>query len=164
MEEGGDELEEERRLCYVGITRAEKRIYLLHTARRTIYGASSQSTPSRFLDDLPDHLVERKGLPAGEDSCAGRWEKRPAHADSDDSGISVAELLARKKQAQEPLDLPSLVAGDRVRHTKFGEGQVIGVKPSGPDKEVIVAFEAAGVKKLLQSIARLEKVQVPGSI
>ena len=65
MDDGGDELEEERRLCYVGITRAEKHVYLLHTARRSIYGASSESTPSRFLDDLPDHLIERKGLPAG---------------------------------------------------------------------------------------------------
>lgn len=158
MEEGGDELEEERRLCYVGITRAEKRVYLLHTARRAIYGASSQSIPSRFLEDIPDHLIERKGLPGGEEQFAGHREKRTKYAHDDEGGINIADLLAQKRQAQPPRELPALSAGDRVRHSKFGEGQVIGIKPTGQDKEVIVAFEGVGVKKLLLSIAPLEKI------
>ena len=57
MEEGGDELEEERRLCYVGLTRARQHVYLLHTARRAIFGAASESLPSRFLEDIPGHLT-----------------------------------------------------------------------------------------------------------
>ena len=159
MEEGGDELEEERRLCYVGITRAGKHIYLLHTARRSIYGASSESTPSRFLDDLPDHLIERRGLPAAEEHYSGRQEKYQKQWSNDDGGINVAELLAQKRQAQQPAkELIALNPGDRVRHIKFGEGQVIGIRPTGQDKEVIVAFEGVGVKKLLLSMAPLEKI------
>jgi len=77
MEEGGDELEEERRLCYVGITRAEHQVYLMHTVRRSIYGASSESIPSRFFDDLPDHLIERKGLSGVRESFPGRWFSPP---------------------------------------------------------------------------------------
>jgi len=159
MEEGGDELEEERRLCYVGITRAEKHVYLLHTARRSIYGASSESIPSRFFDDLPDHLIERKGLSGVRESFPGRMESRTRQRYDDDSGINIADLLAQKRQAQQqPRELIALNPGDRVRHTKFGEGQVIGIKPTGQDKEIIVAFEGVGVKKLLLSMAPLEKI------
>jgi DNA helicase-2/ATP-dependent DNA helicase PcrA len=159
MEEGGDELEEERRLCYVGITRAGKHVYLLHTARRSIYGASSESTPSRFLDDLPDHLIERRGLPASEEHYSGRQERRQQSWHDDDEGINVADLLAQKRQTQQPAgETLTLTPGDRVRHTKFGDGQVIGVRATGQDKEVIVAFEGVGVKKLLLSMAPLEKI------
>ncbi len=158
MEEGGDELEEERRLCYVGMTRAKKRLFLLHTARRSIFGSSSESVPSRFLEDIPEHLVERKGLPGGEQSYEHRQEKYSRRR-QEDEGVSVAELLARKAKAQQqPKELLQINPGDRVRHTKFGEGQVIGVKLTGQDKEVIVAFEGTGVKKLLLSIAPLEKI------
>lgn len=158
IEEGGDELEEERRLCYVGVTRAEKRVYLLHTARRAIYGASSESTPSRFLENIPDHLLERKGLTGGEEKYAGQRERRTRYADDGDGGINISDLLAQKRQAQIARELPDINPGDRVRHTRFGEGQVIGIKPTGQDKEVIVAFEGVGVKKLLLSLAPLEKI------
>jgi DNA helicase-2/ATP-dependent DNA helicase PcrA len=159
MEEGGDELEEERRLCYVGITRAEQQVYLMHTARRSIFGASSESTPSRFLDDIPEHLVERKGLTGGEEQFSRRTEQREKRWSDDDEGINIADLLAKKAQAlQQPKELIALNPGDRVRHTKFGDGQVIGIKPTGQDKEVIIAFEGAGVKKLLLSMAPLEKI------
>ena len=158
MEEGGDELEEERRLCYVGMTRAKKRLFLLHTARRSIFGSSSESVPSRFLEDIPEHLVERKGLQGGEQTYKRRQEKYSRRR-QEDEGVSVAELLARKVKAQQqPKELLQINPGDRVRHTKFGEGQVIGIKPTGQDKEVIVAFEGAGVKKLLLSMAPLEKI------
>jgi len=159
MEEGGDELEEERRLCYVGITRAEQQVYLMHTARRSIFGAGSESTPSRFLDDIPEHLVERKGLTGGEERFSRRTEQREKRWSDDDEGTNIADLLAKKAQAlQPPRELIALNPGDRVRHTKFGDGQVIGIKPTGQDREVIIAFEGAGVKKLLLSMAPLEKI------
>jgi len=159
MEEGGDELEEERRLCYVGITRAKQQVFLLHTTRRSIFGAGSESTPSRFLDDIPEHLVERKGLTGGEERSSSRTEQREKRWSDDDEGTSVADLLAKKAQAlQPPKELMGLNPGDRIRHTKFGDGQVIGIKPSGNDKEIIIAFEGSGVKKLLLSMAPLEKI------
>ncbi|MCX6005138.1 MAG: DNA helicase PcrA [Chloroflexi bacterium] len=158
MEEGGDELEEERRLCYVGITRAEKHIYLLHTARRSIFGSSAESIPSRFLGDIPEHLVEHKGL-TGTMEPQGRSSERYGRRQHDeDEGISIAALLAKKAQAAQPREMIELNPGDRVRHNRFGDGQVIGIKPTGPDKEVIVAFEGVGVKKLLLSMAPLEKI------
>ena len=159
MEEGGDELEEERRLCYVGITRAEHQVYLMHTVRRSIYGASTESTPSRFLDDIPEHLVERKGLTGGEEHRVGHAKGQEKHWRDEEEGISVADLLAKKAQEMQPhRELIPLNPGDRVRHTKFGDGQVIGIKPTGQDKEIIIAFEGSGVKKLLLSVAPLEKI------
>jgi DNA helicase-2/ATP-dependent DNA helicase PcrA len=159
MEEGGDELEEERRLCYVGVTRAERNVYLMHTARRAIFGMSSESTPSRFLDDLPEHLVERKGMVPGEEQPGGSVRVRAKRWRDEDEGINIADLLAKKSGLQQPAaGLAEVNPGDRVRHAKFGDGQVIGVRVTGQDREVIVAFEESGVKKLLLSMALLEKI------
>ncbi|MDD5312918.1 MAG: DNA helicase PcrA [Dehalococcoidia bacterium] len=157
MEEGGDELEEERRLCYVGVTRAQKHIYLLHTARRSIFGSSGESVASRFLGDIPEHLVEHRGL-AGVVEPQGMPSARYGRRHDEDEGISIAALLAKKAQAAQPREQIDLNPGDRVRHNRFGDGQVIGIKPTGADKEVIVAFEGVGVKKLLLSMAPLEKI------
>jgi DNA helicase-2/ATP-dependent DNA helicase PcrA len=159
LEEGGDELEEERRLCYVGLTRAQQHAYLTHTARRIIFGTGSESVPSRFLEDIPVELTEQIGLP---EAAGSRYKSSGRErADHDDEGMSVASILARKasqQQVQIARELPELSPGDRVRHSKFGTGQVIGIKPTGQDKEVIIAFEGIGVKKLLLSMAPLEKV------
>ncbi len=158
IEEGGAELEEERRLCYVGITRAQKHLYLLHTVHRSIFGSSSESIPSRFLDDIPEHLIERKGLPEIDSTYNGhsaRYKRRP----DEDEGITVTELLSKRLRQQSPSnDLLQISPGDNIRHNKFGKGQVIGIKSVGNDKEVIIAFEDAGVKKLLLSLAPLEKL------
>ena len=159
MEEGGDELEEERRLCYVGVTRAEQHVYLMHTVRRAIFGMSSESTPSRFLDDLPEHLVERKGVTLGEEQPGRRAGERAKRWRDEDECINIADLLAKKSLQQQPAaGLMAINPGDRVRHAKFGDGQVIGVRATGQDREVIVAFEETGVKKLLLSMAPLEKI------
>ncbi|MDD5399331.1 MAG: UvrD-helicase domain-containing protein [Dehalococcoidia bacterium] len=159
MEEGGDELEEERRLCYVGVTRAERNVYLMHTVRRAIFGMSSESTPSRFLDDLPEHLVERKGMIPGEEQPGGNVRVRAKRWRDEDEGINIADLLAKKSGLPQPsAGLAEVNPGDRVRHAKFGDGQVIGVRVTGQDREVIVAFEDSGVKKLLLSMAPLEKI------
>ncbi len=159
MEEGGDELEEERRLCYVGVTRAERNVYLMHTVRRAIFGMSSESTPSRFLDDLPDHLIERKGMVPGEEQAGRGAGVRAKRWRDEDEGINIADLLA-KKSPQRLADgaMAEINPGDRVRHAKFGDGQVIGVRVTGQDREAIVAFEEGGVKKLLLSMAPLEKI------
>jgi len=134
-------MEEERRLCYVGITRAKERLYLVHAFRRTMYGESQVSVPSRFIADIPDHLiVGREEVPFGE-------EKR-----------------RYRRQVQwpivpEPAVTGRFETGDRVRHPIFGEGIVIESKVMGDDEEVTVAFEGRGIKRLLASFAKLEKLK-----
>ncbi len=126
------QLEEERRLFYVGMTRAKERLYLVYAFRRTmLYGGSLPGTPSRFLADIPEHLVK---------------------------GREVASAVPAAGRQPTPTGDASFKAGDRVRHPLFGEGLVIASKPSGDDEEVSVVFADVGVKRLLLSFARLEKL------
>lgn len=133
-----EQMEEERRLCYVGITRARDRLYMLHTFRRTLWGRSETSEPSRFLEDIPKHLIEGRGEASG--------------VESRNADVSTLPL------ASSPQHEPAFRAGDRVRHPSFGEGVVVTSRLSHNDEEVEVAFVGQGVKKLLASLARLEKV------
>jgi DNA helicase II / ATP-dependent DNA helicase PcrA len=139
------QMEEERRLCYVGITRARKKIYLVHAFRRNLMGKSTVNKASRFLQDIPRNLV------AGGDL----WKAEESRIGSDFSaGISP---LAGRKGPVSQAPLPDLKSGDRVHHIQFGEGVVVSCNPKGNDSEVVVAFNGVGVKKLLLSFARLEK-------
>jgi DNA helicase-2/ATP-dependent DNA helicase PcrA len=143
------EVEEERRLCYVGITRARKRVYLLHAVHRNLYGSSSNDR-SRFLDDIPDHLVNKQSL----------WDK----GESDSDYTPVIQLFSRPKVKQPETAQPppakhiTLAAGDRVRHAVFGEGTVINAVKMGDDQQVTVNFDGTGIKRLLLSYAPLEKI------
>jgi DNA helicase-2/ATP-dependent DNA helicase PcrA len=123
-----EELEEERRLCYVGITRAKQRLYLLHTFRRTLFGRDELSEPSRFLRDIPPHFFQ-----ADEDTKAHR---------------PPPQLITAAR----------FCAGDRVRHPQFGEGIVLNSKLLGDDEEVTVVFESLGAKRLLTAFTDLEKI------
>ena len=125
------QMEEERRLCYVGMTRSKKRLYLVRAFRRSLMGRSNVNPPSRFLEDIPLHLVKPIGL----------FEQRE---------IARLPLHSFAQVAFE--------AGDHVRHANFGEGIVVSCTPARDDHEIVVAFEGAGVKKLLLSLAPLEKV------
>ena len=135
------QMEEERRLCYVGITRARKQVYLLRAFRRNLMGSSNINQPSRFLQDIPSHLIDG----------GGRWQ-------GEDSDLATAMYSWNRMPAPRP-DLPELSLGDRVQHAQFGEGTVVGYKMVKDDVEVVVAFEGAGVKKLLLSFANLEKAE-----
>ena len=135
-----EELEEERRLCYVGITRAQRRVYLLHTYRRSLFGGSSEAKRSRFLEDIPPTLVTRKGL----------WEEEKEFT-------PVTALYS--KPAAKLFSTLRLEIGDHVHHRIFGDGVVISCSPNKDDQEITVAFEGAGVKRLLLSLAPLEKVE-----
>lgn len=140
-----EQMEEERRLCYVGITRAKDRLYLVRAQRRTLFGSSSPNPPSRFLRDIPPHLTEarRPGSDSPAPTTGGRWEP--------------PTTLVGRHRPETKASL-ALVPGDRVRHASFGEGLVVNTKPSGDDQEIAVAFDGAGVKRLLLSFAPLEKV------
>jgi len=142
--EDPDELEEERRLCYVGVTRAQQRVYLLHTYRRNLFGGSSATQPSRFLQDIPKQLITGHGL----------WEDEEAKEDE----FTPVTTLYSKSAAKQFSNL-KLEVGDRVQHKMFGEGIVINCSPNKDDQEITVAFEGAGVKHLLLSLAPLEKIE-----
>ena len=133
-----EQMEEERRLCYVGITRAKRRLFLLRSYRRSLFGGSTANLPSRFLKDISPHLISPRGL----------WEESPIPAAS-----------AYSQPSPPPLGTLALKVGDHVRHSKFGPGIVMNCLPTRADQELTVAFEEAGVKKLLASLAPLEKVE-----
>jgi DNA helicase II / ATP-dependent DNA helicase PcrA len=146
------QIEEERRLCYVGMTRAREELHLLFAHRRAIYGQPSFNRPSRFLEDLPSELLhEDRPTYAGSD--------RESYADRRDRMIPPPAPPSRAPAGRRPDWTPPFAVGDRVRHGKFGIGVVIACNPLRDDVEVTVAFPGVvGIKKLVQSLAKLEKV------
>lgn len=150
-----EEMEEERRLAYVGITRAKDRLYLTRAFRRQTYGFEEPTEPSRFLSDIPPELIEDNGRQfagGGFGMSASRFTTRQAAQQISsrwDKGSSSASTTPKSA---------SFKTGDRVRHGKFGEGTVISVELAKDDEYVQVAFAGQGIKKLAASIARLEKL------
>ena len=140
--DSAEELEEERRLCYVGMTRSQDRLYLLRAFRRGFIGGGGASGPSRFLYEIPGHLITSPGASGVKQSSWETWE------------TTVATATA-------PPDAPpSVKTGDKVRHSTFGEGMVVSCVASGHDHEVTVAFTGGvGVKRLLLSYAHLETLE-----
>ncbi|HEL1276258.1 TPA: DNA helicase PcrA [Streptococcus equi subsp. zooepidemicus] len=173
--EDQDELEEERRLAYVGITRAEECLFLTNANTRTLFGKSSYNRPTRFLKEMSENLLSFQGL------------ARPAHASfgvtfSQQSqrqfcaGMSLSEAIqSRKSMAQparaasKPTPLPfgpnaatskqaiDWQIGDIAHHKKWGAGTVLEVKGSGKTMELTISFPDVGLKKLLASVAPIEK-------
>jgi DNA helicase-2/ATP-dependent DNA helicase PcrA len=131
----GSQLEEERRLAYVGMTRAKQKLYLLHATSRLLYGQIQHNPPSRFLLDIPAEVQADPDTSLGGVDVAN-WPPTPR---------SEPELAAEKAD---------LKSGDKIRHAKFGEGIVV----SSSGDELTVAFEGVGVKKLSLSFAPVEKV------
>jgi DNA helicase-2/ATP-dependent DNA helicase PcrA len=148
-----EQMEEERRLCYVGLTRARERLYLARAFRRTIWGSSQHNPPSRFLKDIPDD-VRLLHTPAPAESPVGLSRLRP--------NLAAASAFAAQPPSTGPVPVPDQIAftdGQHVRHPKFGEGIVVSCLQKGGDQEVTVAFTGgAGIKKLLLSFANLEAV------
>lgn len=140
-----DAIEEERRLCYVGITRAKDHLYLLHTFKRTQYGSTEFSEPSRFLADIPQDLIEggekKQARQISLGMEAGRYVRRSA------SVLSPAKPA--QKQDEVAQFTPRFKTGDKVSHANFGEGTVVESRLSGGDEEVTVAFKGRGIKRLL---------------
>ncbi len=138
--EEAEGLEEERRLLYVGMTRAMERLYLLHSATSRMYGMEGPAEPSRFLKDIPPQLTAAPPEPP-------RASRR---------ATTRAPGTSRQPETQAPPpDLPRYSTGDQVIHAKFGKGIVVEYKIAGGDAEVSVAFEGHGIKRLLVSLAPL---------
>lgn len=146
-----DAMQEERRLMYVGLTRAKDRVYLCYAFRRTLYGDSIPGVPSRFLCDIPADLTE--GVSAGMSSLRDRQAyQRQVTWDAPASSGSRAKIISFP-QTTKPLKYKS---GMRVRHHKFGEGMVIESRRYGDDEEVTVIFANKVTKTLAASFANLE--------
>lgn len=165
-------IEEERRLCYVGVTRARRRLYLTWAASRTTFGSVTRGVPSRFLSEIPPELV-RGSLPG---RAAARPEREYHFADDDGGGgrplgsrrrespvppraaISWAE--AGTPRAQEPAGTAAdFRPGDRVSHQKFGLGTVVAVRGSGGEAVLKVAFAGIGIKELVAKYAGLRRAE-----
>lgn len=151
-----DELEEERRLCYVGITRAEEKVFITHAVERTLHGRTEATQPSLFIDEIPSHLLKRSGF-ARLGSGISAYRDRSADW-STPLTTTGATTAAKKRESDEP---PTYEVGDRLRHPTFGEGIVLNSAGHGGSGEwVEVAFFAGevGKKKLIVAYAPLEKV------
>lgn len=162
-----EEIEEERRLCYVAMTRAKERLTMTNARQRMLYGRTSTNQPSRFLEELPEGPVEWLGKKEARSGCGDREDPagvggaapggdtaaRPAHG----PGISRSRRAPRPvrdpgftaPKAAQAADLPSLERGDSIRHRTFGHGMVLSVRPMGNDALVEVAFDGVGTKKLM---------------
>ncbi|MBO1361668.1 UvrD-helicase domain-containing protein [Acetobacter sacchari] len=154
LDEGGEKgLEEERRLAYVGVTRARHRAIILHAANRRIYANWQESTPSRFLDELPDEYVEREGEVASRQARRDYSGYFSTSVFSDGGSTSLSPLVAKRRKLAEALaaEAPTLEIGSRVFHQKFGYGVVIDADRGAAE----VAFEKSGSRRVMASYLEL---------
>ncbi|MBI2188642.1 MAG: UvrD-helicase domain-containing protein [Acidobacteria bacterium] len=150
------ELEEERRLCYVGITRAQRRLVMTSAARRRVFGEYQSTEPSRFIDEIPRELIEDIPSPTYTSPYQSSFA-RFRRASYGRRGQQVREEQALYAHEDEDQSVPDgLRPGVRVRHPKFGEGLVISVEPLNDDLKVVVRFSSVGRKTLRAKFAKLE--------
>ncbi len=146
-------VEEECRLAYVGVTRAMERLYLSYAFHRNVFGGVASNAPSRFLGAIPQELVSGR-VPSPESArrtISGLGLPRAPQPESGSSGRWSVSVQANGSA-------PDFRQGDRVRHEKFGEGEVVAANTQSGELEVEVRFDSGSVKRLLASIARMEKV------
>ena len=163
--EDEDELEEERRLCYVGITRARERLFLTSAARRRVFGEYQSTEPSRFIDEIPANLIERMEpawsasssfAGAGRMSYPRTFETRPNPYGRRGGSGRTREAVTYDYASEDQSSIGGMAKGMRVRHQTFGVGIVTDIEEHGDDYKVTVRFNTAGLKKLLAKYARLE--------
>ncbi len=157
------EMEEERRLAYVGITRAEQELFLTRALMRTLYGQTKMNAPSRFIEEIPEHLIQAEGTVQERLAArTGRMDSQMAQPQQRSGVVSMrsqqptgSTSKASGGQGAEAMDWK---AGDKVAHGKWGTGTVVSIKGSGQDLELTIAFpNPTGLKKLLAKFAPIEK-------
>jgi DNA helicase-2/ATP-dependent DNA helicase PcrA len=158
--EDQEELEEERRLCYVGMTRAQSQLVLTSAARRRVFGEYHSSEPSRFLDEIPAGLIERLtptyATTYQSSFTHGHYDFRTNPYGRKGKGARFKETEAPYRYEDENQSTPDLRSGMRVRHAQFGVGTVVSVEEHNDDMKITVRFNLVGVKKLLAKYAKLE--------
>ncbi|MEZ5531640.1 MAG: DNA helicase II [Steroidobacteraceae bacterium] len=152
-----DGLEEERRLCYVGMTRAMSQLYVTFAEQRRLHGTDSYGQPSRFIGELPEDLVEevRPRIQVGR-AWARPGGHAPAGAGAQGRAPAYTHSQAGRRTIAAESVAPGMRLGARVRHGKFGEGTVLNVEGQGPQARVQVNFERQGTKWLMLAYANLE--------
>ena len=177
-----DDLEEERRLCYVGMTRAREQLYCLHAFERRLHGQSREQSPSAFLTEIPAEVTEEVKL-ARRASYGGSWRERPLRgapapgrgAPSPSSGApapspaikNISSFFQNSPVQFDPSSIRAarsepqraeLKRGARVRHEQFGDGTILTMEGSGPDAKLTVYFDRAGSKKFIAKYAKLTRI------
>ncbi|HCJ45692.1 MAG: UvrD-helicase domain-containing protein [Candidatus Moranbacteria bacterium] len=162
------ELEEERRLMYVGITRAKEKVYLLHAEQRTIFGSTQVNPPSRFLEEIPAELIHEAELVSsgmlGKRYFQKSFASQRNHQNSFDGALEKSSSFAKmaksvsqdggKSAPDQPLTADDVRAGDMVEHPQFGGGLIISLSGT----LATIAFKRAGVKKMMLGVAPLKKL------
>jgi DNA helicase-2/ATP-dependent DNA helicase PcrA len=167
--DANEDLEEERRLCYVGMTRAREQLYCLHSRERRVHGQFREQSPSPFLAEIPEEVREEVRLGFRSAARERRFESggyatalpkrasgvvsffKDAPVKFDPSAIHAATAKPGERKAE-------LKRGQRVRHEQFGDGTILTMEGSGPDAKLTVYFDRAGSKKFIAKYAKLTRI------
>ena len=150
-----DDMEEERRLAYVAITRAKKRLYLTNARQRMLFGQTQHNVTSRFMREIGSELVEKHDNAAAMKQQLEGSDKTVTEVRS----ATLQQQLARsKKTASAPQEAVTYTAGEKVSHSIFGEGVIVSVKPMANDSMLEIAFDKVGTKKIMANYAKLKKL------
>ena len=180
-QDANDDVEEERRLCYVGMTRAREQLYCLHSLERRLHGRFREQSPSPFLNEIPEEVREEVRLPGSRYSAPQpSWRERPRFSGGgapvpspapQRKSTSTGSVLSFFKDAPVSFDPSAIKAakqaeaprselkrGARVRHEQFGDGTILTMEGSGPDAKLTVYFDRAGSKKFIAKFAKLIRI------
>jgi DNA helicase-2/ATP-dependent DNA helicase PcrA len=168
------QLEEERRLCYVGITRAQQKLYLVHVSKRMLYGNTSYNPPSRFLEEIPEELIEindeRQSLQENSNQYKRNFSQESSLYESRTGNIgsqfSISGNTSSSYKIMQPglspfpkKDIPSFKVGDTVKHKKFGVGSIIEMHLENEDYRLNIDFDEHGRKQLMANYSNLILVE-----
>lgn len=151
-----EELEEERRLAYVAITRAKERLYCIHVRERMIFGKTQFNPRSRFIDEIPEEIIDFGYIAKPDPEKPANRQRKPAISRE---FYKTADLAAGVGKTD---SVETFKVGDRVSHITFGEGEIISVKPMGADLLYEIMFDSVGMKKLMATYAKLKKAELIG--
>ena len=151
--ESEEEIEEERRLAYVAITRAKEKLYLTHARQRMLYGRTDSNRVSRFIKELPVENIEKTEEPGMEDFFPASDKQVNAPY-----SINLQQQLAQRNRTSDQMQSQEFSVGDRVKHNIFGEGLVLSATKMANDTLLEIAFETKGTKKIMANFAKLKKL------
>ena len=149
---GQSEIEEERRLAYVGITRAKRKLYLTRARTRMLFGQTRFNQPSRFIKEIPDNLLEKSGGEIVRSFSSSATSSAP-RSQTPSRGFTAAPTHSAPS-----VNSTQFNTGDTVKHKTYGEGVVLSAKPMGNDTLLEIAFTTSGTKKIMANFAKVEKV------